>query len=311
MYLQVGSALLLAAFWQQIAFIGHDAGHHSITHDFKLDSYIGLLVGNMLTGIGIGWWTKSHNTHHVVTNSVELDPDIQHLPVFAVTDKFFKSLRSYYHDKIMHFDRVSKFFVSNQHFLYYFIMGLARFNLYVQSFLLLASKSKVPMRKWEIFTLFLFWTWFFFLCSCFPTWGTMLLFIFISHFFAGLLHVQITLSHFSMETYHGLPLDAFDTDQFLQSQLWTCMNVDCHPWLDFFHGGLQFQIEHHLFPRVSRHYLRHVSEKVRTLCLKHKIPYKSQTFLEANVEVIKALRETALKAKCINQVIWDGISAVG
>ena len=114
-----------------------------------------------------------------------------------------------------------------------------------------------------------------------------------------------------METYYGLPIDAFNTDEFLQSQLWTCMNIECPPALDFFHGGLQFQIEHHLFPRVSRQYLRQVSEKIQALCLKHKIPYKSKTFLEANVDVIMALRETALKAKHIDQMIWDGISAVG
>lgn len=131
-YIQVASSLLVALFWHQMAFVGHDIGHTAVTHDLKTDSLIGIFVGNMTTGISIGWWKKSHNAHHIVTNSVEFDPDIQHLPVLAVTDKFFKSVRSMYHEKVLYFDGLAKFFVSYQHWLYYIIMGVARYNLYLQ-----------------------------------------------------------------------------------------------------------------------------------------------------------------------------------
>ena len=310
-YIQVASSISMAVFWQQMAFIGHDIGHTAVTHDLKTDSLIGIFVGNMTTGISIGWWKKSHNAHHIVTNSVEFDPDIQHLPVLAITDKFFQSVRSMYHEKILYFDGLAKFFVSYQHWLYYLIMGLARYNLYVQSFLLVFSLPRGQNKYFEIFGLVFFWTWYIYLCSFLPSWTSLFIFVFVAHFLAGILHIQITLSHFSMETYHGHPLDAFKSSEFLLSQLATTMDIDCYPWLDFIHGGLQFQIEHHLFPRLPRHRLREAKVKIQELCRKHNITYRSKTFLEANLEIIQILKETAKKAQCISPIIWESIHAIG
>lgn len=64
-----------------------------------------------------------------------------------------------------------------------------------------------------------------------------------------------------------------------------------------FHGGLQFQIEHHLFPRVPRHNLRRVRALVLEHCAKHDIHYHSVSFLKGNCEVIAAMRETAMAAR--------------
>jgi delta8-fatty-acid desaturase len=49
------------------------------THQWKVDNFWGLVVGNLTTGIGMGWWKRSHNVHHVCCNSIEHDPDIQHM----------------------------------------------------------------------------------------------------------------------------------------------------------------------------------------------------------------------------------------
>lgn len=310
-YIQVASSFTMAAFWQQMAFVGHDGGHMAITHDFKTDWKIGIFVGNMTTGVSIGWWKKSHNAHHIVTNSVEFDPDIQHLPVFAVTEKFFKSVKSMYHERILYFDQVARFFVSNQHWLYYIVMGLARFNLYVQSFLLVFSLPSGRNKYFELFGLIFFWTWYIYLCSFLPTWSSLFIFVFVAHFLAGILHVQITLSHFSMDTYHGHPNEVFKGSGYALLQLQTTMDIECNPWLDFFHGGLQFQIEHHLFPRLPRHRLRETKSKVQELCRKHNVPYRSKTFYEANLEVIQRLKETATKAKCLSPIIWEGVNAIG
>ena len=49
---------------------------------------------------------SSHNAHHVVTNSESHDPDIQHIPFFAVSADMFKKggVWSYYHRRFFHFD---------------------------------------------------------------------------------------------------------------------------------------------------------------------------------------------------------------
>merc|ERR1712072_1648267 len=71
----------MGAFWQQLAFVGHDAGHNGITHHKATDNVLGILVGNFFGGVSIAWWKRTHNVHHIVTNSVDRDPDIQLLPV--------------------------------------------------------------------------------------------------------------------------------------------------------------------------------------------------------------------------------------
>ena len=63
----------------------------------KYDIVIGWLIGNMCNGIGISWWSSTHNVHHCAVNSLECDPDIQHMPILAVTRKYFDSVYSLYH----------------------------------------------------------------------------------------------------------------------------------------------------------------------------------------------------------------------
>jgi len=62
------SAVCLGFFWQQIMFVAHDAGHLGITHDFLLDTVLGVLVADLCCGLSLGWWKSSHNVHHLVPN---------------------------------------------------------------------------------------------------------------------------------------------------------------------------------------------------------------------------------------------------
>merc|ERR1711871_922689 len=102
-----------------------------------------------------------------------------------------------------------------------------------------------------------YWAWFSTLVSYTSSWPELAAYVIISHGFSGILHVQITLSHFCMETFtKEQPVYTSDDNDWFKVQLATTMDVDCPQWMDWFHGGLQFQIEHHLFPRLPRHNLR-------------------------------------------------------
>lgn len=57
-------------------------------------------------------------------------------------------------------------------------------------------------------------------------------------------------------------------------------NVSCPEWMDWFHGGLQYQIEHHLFPDLPRHHLRAASKFVRQMCADLDIEYHAPTFIQ-------------------------------
>ncbi|KAH0412930.1 fatty acid desaturase, partial [Aureobasidium melanogenum] len=119
-------------------------------------------------------------------------------------------------------------------------------------------------------------------------------FIMISHAVTMPLHVQITLSHFAMST-----ADLGVNESFPQRMLRTTMDVDCPQWLDFFHGGLQFQAIHHLYPRMPRHNLRRAQKLVQEFCDEVGIPYAIYGFYDGNKEVIGRLGDVARQAKIL------------
>lgn len=124
------SGFFLACFWHQLVFTAHDAGHMGITHNFTIDTIIGVIIADFLGGLSLGWWKRNHNVHHIVTNSPEHDPDIEHMPFFAVSHRFFESLKSTYYDRVMTFDSFAKIVIPLQHYLYYPLLAFGRFNLY-------------------------------------------------------------------------------------------------------------------------------------------------------------------------------------
>lgn len=284
----VTSAIFMASLWHQGAFMAHDAGHNGISHQLQIDSKIGLTLGNCIGGISIGWWKSTHNVHHIVTNHPEHDPDIQHLPVFALSTRFFGDVYSTYHKKIMVFDALASCLVRIQHYLYYPVMCVARANLYIQSFIFLATAKRLPNRNMEIVGLVIFWTWYSTLLSFLPTWNMVAVYVAISHMLSGMLHLQITLSHFGMSTE-----DLGKGESFPAKMLRTTLDVDCPEWMDWFHGGLQFQTIHHLFPRIPRHNLRKVQPYVKQFCKDHGLTYHLHNFTRGNGIVLGAMKEIA------------------
>ncbi|KAF4637401.1 hypothetical protein G7Y89_g691 [Cudoniella acicularis] len=305
------SAAIMGCFWHQLVFVAHDAGHMGITHNYHIDTLIGMVVANHIGGLSLGWWKRSHNIHHLVTNSPSHDPDIEHLPFLAISPTFFKSLYSTYYDKVMPYTKVAQAVIPYQAWLYYLFLSFGRFNLYALSwdylFNDLGPRSNRWHRLFEISGHIFFWIWFgyYLLYLSIPTWSLRIAFVMISHMVTMPLHVQFTLSHFAMSTSTPGPSEPWP-----QQQLRTTMDVDCPTWLDWFHGGLQFQAVHHLFPRMPRHNLRKASGYVREWSLEVGLKYEIYGFGECNGRVISRLGEVARQARflkeCQESVIKKG-----
>lgn len=298
------SGFFLGCFWHQLVFSAHDAGHMGITHDFQTDTVIGMIIADYLGGLSLGWWKRSHNIHHIVTNAPEHDPDIELMPFFAVSHRFFGSLRSTYYDRIMEYDAVAKFIVKYQHYMYYVILLFGRFNLYFLSWehIYVGRGPRHGAGWWhrwfELAGHVFFWIWFGYgvVYRSIPDMWSRIAFVLISHIVTAPLHVQITLSHYAMSTADLGPLESFP-----QKMLRTTMDVDCPVWLDFFHGGLQFQAVHHLYPRIPRHNLRKTQQFVKEFCEDVKVPYAIFTFYDGNKEVIGRLRDIAKQARILEE----------
>ncbi|KAL2317918.1 hypothetical protein Fmac_031794 [Flemingia macrophylla] len=306
------SGALMGLAWIQSGWIGHDSGHYSVMRSPRVNRVVQILSGNVLAGISIGWWKWNHNAHHISCNSLDFDPDLQHLPFFVVSSSFFSSLTSRFYDRKLPFGSLARFLVSYQHWTFYPVMCFARLNLFAQSFLLLLSNRKVPHRALELLGLLFFWTWFPLLLSYLPSWPHRLLFVLVSFSVTGIQHVQFCLNHFSSKVYLGPPTGS----DWVQIQTSGTLDVSCSSWMDWFHGGLQFQVEHHLFPRLPRCHLRSIAPLVKDLCQKHNLPYNSVSFWKANLLTIRTLRTAALQARDSSNpvpknLLWEAVNTHG
>ncbi|KAI0361509.1 fatty acid/sphingolipid desaturase [Trametes cingulata] len=299
------SALFLGLFWQQLTFFAHDLGHVGVTHDWVRDRLISIFVADFLGGLSIGWWVNNHNVHHLVPNHPSHDPDIQHLPFFAISPVFLKSLWSSYYKREMTFDAFGKLFVSMQHKLFYVVLSLARFNLYANSYGYLAKTAFEPKRyrggRWwwwaEVFCLGLFFLWFGAILKGCGSWQKALGYLLVSHIAASPVHVQIVLSHFSRST-----ADLGPVESFFARQLRTTVDVICSPRIEFIHGGLHLQVTHHLFPRLPRHNLREASLLVKEFAKERGLEYAEFGFVEGNGEVTGVLKQVADQIKIVGIV---------
>ncbi|GHJ87358.1 hypothetical protein NliqN6_3760 [Naganishia liquefaciens] len=292
------SAVALGAFWHQLTFVAHDAGHTGITGDNVTDRILGTVVADWVGGLSLSWWKDNHNIHHLVTNHPEHDPDIQHIPFFAISTRFFSGLWSTYYKRVMAFDAFSRAMIGLQHKIYYFVLSLARFNLYANSYGFLALK--MPRNRWfafEVAGLAFFWTWFGMLLKGLPNAKTRVMYLLVSHIVTSPVHVQIVLSHFARSTDDLGPIESFPS-----RQLRTTMDVICSPWIEFFHGGLHLQVTHHLFPRIPRHNLRKASLFVKQFCKEQELEYAEYSFTEGNQRVLRVLRDVSNQLSLLRKV---------
>jgi delta8-fatty-acid desaturase len=87
------------------------------------------------------------------------------------------------------------------------------------------------------------------------------------------------------------------SDEWITTQINSSLNIDNNKYMDWFHGGLNLQIEHHLFPRLSKYNLRIAQKYVINFCKKHNIKYNMMSFFDANVKTIKHLNKIAIDMK--------------
>ncbi|KXN83858.1 Delta(8)-fatty-acid desaturase [Leucoagaricus sp. SymC.cos] len=301
----ITSAIALGLMWHQLVFTAHDLGHMGVTHNWTIDRMLAIFIADFIGGLSIGWWVDNHNVHHLVTNHPSHDPDIEHLPFFAISPAFLTSLWSSYYKRIMPFDKFAKIAISIQHRLFYLVMMFARFNLYALSYSFLFKKAFDTKRarggRWafraELCGLCFFWYWYGSVLYGCGSWQKAVVYLLISHVVPSPLHVQIVLSHFSMST-----ADLGPTESFPHRQLRTTTDVICSDSAAFLHGGLHLQVTHHLFPRLPRHNLRKASELVKSFANEQGLEYAEFGFVHGNKEVLGVLKSVADQVKIIAKV---------
>lgn len=337
LFLVFGS-ILLGMFLQNIAFMGHDAGHASVTGNIQKDIWFGLLVGNAFSGVEVRWWKSTHYVHHSATNSLHDDPDIQHMPVLCYDERMGGNLWSSYHGKTMKLDSICRALLPYQHWYFYPLMAIARINLYLQSIIYLiqtcpffGDKTKkntlvkdefgklnevyawpTPSTgEWlaSVTSLVFYWTMLYSFFSQLEV-KTAIASFTICHLMSGLLHVQILMSHVAMHycadghgTTEAITAPNGNNEAgYYEWQALSTMDVECHPWMDWFHGGLQFQLEHHLFPRVPRWHLRKLCERTDKIFEKYDIKVVRVPFIEGNKRILSHMKKVGTNVSKMKSV---------
>jgi fatty acid desaturase len=114
-----------------------------------------------------------------------------------------------------------------------------------------------------------------------------LIVIISSVLFGGfLVAIVVTVNHQTEEILPtNAPLDFF-TDQFV-----TTRGVRCDNWLtEYLFGGMQYQLEHHLFPTLPRYYAPKLRPVIKAFAEEHGLPFKVSSVWEIiglNYQILK------------------------
>ena len=277
LWLQLLNAALLAFVFAQIGFIGHDAGHRQIFNAAGKNTITGLAV-NFLVGTSRSWWIDKHNRHHANPNQLDVDPDIS-IPVLAFSEEQARTKRG-----------VLRSVVRYQAYLFFPLLLLEGLGLRIASFHFMARTR----RRYILPELFLatvhFVLYFGFLFSVLGVWQATA-FIFVHQALFGL-YVGST---FAVNHKGMLFLDKDIQMDFLRRQVLTSRNVNANPIIDFWYGGLNYQIEHHLFPNMPRNKLPEAQEIVKAFCQARSVSYCEASVLQSYREVLQSLHQVGAR----------------
>lgn len=279
---QLFTAVLFAFLFTQTAFLGHDAAHRQIFRSGKWNDWISVVIGDLFIGMSYGWWQNKHTRHHANPNQEGADPDID-LPVIAFTPA----------QAAEHRRGVSRWLIAHQGWLFFPILLLEGVSLHLSSFRRVLSRDPVDRRWVELG----------FLVTRFVLYLTVVFVVLSPDKAVVFLVVQLGLFGLYMgmsfaPNHKGMPVIARGVKlDFLHHQVMLSRNIRGSRFLSFAMGGLNYQIEHHLFPSMARPHLRKAAEIISDFCRTHGIPYTETRLLESYGIVLRYINRVGLGEK--------------
>jgi fatty acid desaturase len=272
-------AVFLAVIFTQIGFLGHDAGHRQVFRSKRANYVMGVLHGNLAIGLSYGWWVDKHNRHHANPNTEGEDPDIAIAALaFTVSQARVRG-------------PVARFFARYQAYLFFPLLLLEGVNLHVSSIRALAGRA-IRNRSWEAVLLGVHVVGYVGMVFLVLSPVRAVVFIAVQQ---GLFGVYLGCSF--APNHKGMAiLSPDDKPDFLSRQVLTSRNVSGGWLTDLALGGLNYQIEHHLFPNMPRPNLQRAQAVVREFCQQHGLPYAQSSLLGSYAQALRHLHEVGRPA---------------
>ncbi|ROR72797.1 fatty acid desaturase family protein [Bogoriella caseilytica] len=275
---QLAVAALFGVLFTQAAFLGHDAAHQQVFSAPGRNEWMSRVVANLVVGLSHGWWGRKHGKHHADPNVIGKDGDIKTgALVFNPEDA---------HDR----SGVLGWITRRQGWLFFPMLTLEGLNLHYAALTTLATQRDLRHRGVE--ALFL----------AVRLLGFPALLIVLLGPGLGLAFLAVQLMVFGVymgasfaPNHKGMPLiPERSTVDFLRRQVLTSRNISGGRFIFWAMGGLNHQIEHHLFPRMPSVSLRKVVPIVREYCAEKDIPYTETGLFASYGIVVRYLNRVGL-----------------
>ena len=263
----------------QYGFIAHEASHRQVFRNNKANDWTGLLLANLFAGLSYGFWLRKHNKHHQRPNQIGEDPDIA-IRVLSFTTESKESKRG-----------IERWLSDRQGYLFPLLLLFTGFDLLVDSFAGLVRKDRklsIRILEFSLMMIRQLTPYVVFAILFGPIWGLALWFVMMMAFgfFMGAAFAP---------NHKGMPLVPKEAKlDFFSRQVLTSRNIR-GSWLkDNLMGGLNYQVEHHLFPSMARPNLRKAHEIVVEYCRKHEVTLVEMNLLASYVAIMKHLNKVGL-----------------
>jgi fatty acid desaturase len=270
---QLVTAAYLAVVVTQLAFVGHDAGHRQLFRSRRANDLVGLLHANLLAGISFGWWVPKHNAHHSNPNHEELDPDI------SITALAFTA------DQASSKHGLVRLIARYQGWLFFPLLLLEAAHLHLASAkaIIRGGHGRANLVEGLL------------LLAHLAGYVTALLLVLSPLQAVAFVIVQqglfgLYLGCAFAPNHKGMPtLTRDDELDFLRRQVLTSRNVRGSRLVDWLLGGLNYQIEHHLFPNMPRPNLRRAQPLIQAFCQQHGLAYVEAGLFGSYAQAVRHL----------------------
>jgi fatty acid desaturase len=270
----------LGVVFTQFAFLAHETSHRQVFESGPVSERCGRLLASGVVGMSYAWWMTKHTRHHGNPNSVGKDPDIAPgVVVFLEADAAEKT-------------GVARWLTARQGWAFFPLLLLEGIALHLTSIRTLVTPGKVEGRWLELALIGVRTV----------VYVGLLVWLLEPLMALAFLAVQLGVFGFSMgasfaPNHKGMAIiPEGERVDFLSKQVLTSRNVGSSRLMSHALGGLNFQIEHHLFPNMARPHLRRASVLVKQHCAQHGIPYTETTLLQSWGIVVAYLNRVGLAA---------------
>ncbi|MGQ7788666.1 acyl-CoA desaturase [Nesterenkonia sp. PF2B19] len=275
---QLGLAAVFGVLFTQLAFLSHDSAHQQVFATGRTNEWFSRIVGNLGVGLSYAWWSRKHGRHHASPNTIGRDGDIATGALVFVPGE--NEGRTGFMGWI----------TRRQGWLFFPLLTLFAFALHYNAVRTIILEPKVKHRAVEavLVTIRLV--------------GFPALVLLTLGLPLGLAFLTVQLVVFGVymggsfaPNHKGMPLiPKNERIDFLRRQVLTSRNIRGGLLMDWAMGGLNLQIEHHLFPRMPSMNLRKVRPIVVRFCEEKQIPYTETGLVESYGIVIRYLNRVGL-----------------